>query len=127
MQAQMAPMYVDNKSNTYQKTESSYPGVNAPMSSTTVRDRQVDNNCLGVHPMQSNEVNNRNQGNGTLSTSTTTRGVDQPIFNRQTLDNRKQRDVNTDHSKNRHVYDINSHTMQSKIIHRSSHLWLRHI
>ena len=82
MQAQMAPMYVDNKSNTYQKTESSYPGVNAPTSSTTVRDRQVDNNCLGVHPMQSNEVNNRNQGNGTLSTSTTTRGVDQPIFNR---------------------------------------------
>ena len=117
MQAQMAPMYVDNKSNTYQKTESSYPGVNAPTSSTTVRDRQVDNNCLGVHPMQSNEVNNRNQGNGTLSTSTTTRGVDQPIFNRQRLDNRKQGDVNTDHSKNRHVYDINSHTMQSKIIH----------
>ena len=112
MQAQMAPMYVDNKSNTYQKMEPSYPGVNAPTSSTTVRDRQVENNGLGVHPMQSNEVNNsyRNQGNGMLSTSMTTRGVDQPIFNRQTLDNRKQGDANTDHSKNRHVYHINSHT-----------------
>ena len=46
-----------------------------------------------------------------LSTSTTTRGVDQPIFNRQTLDNCKQGDVNTDH-----VYHINSHTRQSKLI-----------
>ena len=118
MQAQMAPMYVDNKSNTYQKMESSYSGVNAPTSSTTVRDRQVDNNGLGVHPMRSNEVNNsyRNQGNGMLSTSTTTRCVDQPIFNRQMLDNRKQRDVNTDHSENRHVYHSNSHMMQSKRI-----------
>ena len=110
MQVPMAPMNMNDESNAYQKMEPPYPIVNAPVNSTTVTNRQVEINGPGVNPMQPNNMNNshRSQRSGILSTNTMSRGVEQSVFNGQTLENREQReDVNIDYRGNTYTEPVN--------------------
>ena len=117
MQAPMAPMNVKDESNAYQKMEPPYPIVNAPVNSTMVTNRQVKINGPGVNPKQPNNTNNnhRSQRSGILLTNTTSRGVEQAVFNGQTLENREQReDVNIDYRGNTYMEPVNDDSMQDK-------------
>ena len=116
MQAPMAPMNMNDESNAYQKMEPPYPVVNAPVNSTTVTNRQVEINGPGVNPMQANNTNHshRSQRSGILSKNTTSRGVEQSVFNGQTLENREKRDVNIDYRGNTYTEPVNHGSMQDK-------------
>ena len=117
MQAPMAPMNLNAENNKYQKMEPPYPIVNAPVNSTTVTNRQVEINGPGVNPMQPNNTNNshRSQINGILLTNTTSRGVEQSMFNGQMLENHEQReDVNIGYRRNTYTEPVNHDSMQDK-------------
>ena len=67
--------------------------------------------------MQTNNTNNshRSQRSGILSTNTTSRGVEQSVFNGQMLENREQReDVNIDYRRNTYTEPVNHDSMQDK-------------
>ena len=117
MQAPMAPMNLNDKSNAYQKMEPPYPIVNVPVNLTMVTNRQVEINGPGVNPKQPNNTNNnhRSHRSGILSTNMMSRGVEQAVFNGQMLENREQReDVNIDYRGNTYTKPVNRDSMQDK-------------
>ena len=61
------------------------------------------------------EDSSRNQGSGTVSTNTTSRGVRQSVLDGQTTEIREQMgDVNMDHRRNIHMQHTNADTRQSQ-------------
>ena len=103
------------QSNVDQKVRIPYPDVLT--NSTTVTNRQVEANYMGANPVQQDSMENspRNQRSGTVSTNTTSRGVEQSVLDGQTTEIRKQRgDVNMDNRRNIHMQHTNADTRQSQ-------------
>ena len=110
-----APMNMNTQSNADQKVRTPYPDVLT--NSTTATNRQVETNYTGANPVQrdSMEDSSRNQGSGTVSTNTTSRGVGQSVLDGQTTEIREQMgDVNMDHRRNIHMQHTNAETRQSQ-------------
>ena len=115
MQAPMAPMNMNTLSNADQKVRTPYPDVLTNL--TTATNRQVETNYTGANLVQRNSMENssRNQGSGTVSTNTTSRGVGQSVLDGQTTEIRKQMgDVNMDHRRNIHMQHTNADSRQSQ-------------
>ena len=108
MQAPMAPTSVQ-QNNAVQKVRP--PCQDVPMNSTTATNRQVKTNFMGTNPVQwdSMENNSWNQGRGTVSMNTMSRGVGQSVLDGQTTEIRQQmRDINMDHRRNIHTQHTNA-------------------
>ena len=113
MQAPMAPINMNMQSNADQKVRTPYPDVLT--NSTTATNQQVETNYMGANPVQRDSMENssRNQGSGTVSTNTMSRGVEQSVLDGQTTEIREQiGDVHMDNRRNIHMQHTNAVTRQ---------------
>ena len=114
MQAPMAPMSVQ-QNNVVQNVRP--PCQDFLMNSTTATNRKVKTNFTGANQVQRDSMENSswNQGSGTVSTNTTSRGVGQSVLDGQTTETREQmRGVNMDHRRNIHTQHTNADSRQNQ-------------
>ena len=119
MQAPMMPTSVQ-QNNAVQKVRT--PCQDVLTHSTMVTSRQVKPNYTGANPVQRDSMENSswNQGSGTVSTNTMSRGVGQSVLDGQTMETREQtRGVNMDHRRNIHTQHTNADSRQNQFFHDS--------